>query len=76
MIPFPLNLYLYIPTAPSVPIAVEIIVLIMVSIRKKRLAGKKLDKHEQQFYAENRAIVDLKRNETKAEAELFEQWIN
>ena len=48
----------------------------VVGIRKKKLAGKKLDKQEQRFYADNRAIVDLKRNETKAEAELFREWVN
>lgn len=48
----------------------------VVSIRKKRLAGKKLEAHEQKFYSENRSLVDLKRHETKAEAELFDQWIN
>lgn len=48
----------------------------VVAIRKKRMAGKKLEKHEQQFYNENRDLVDLKRKETEAEAKLFEEWIS
>ncbi len=46
----------------------------VVAIRKKRMAGKKLDKREQQFYSDNRDLVDLKRKETEEEAKLFEEW--
>lgn len=46
----------------------------VVAIRKKRMAGKKLDKQEQRFYAENRDLVDLRRKETEAETRLFEEW--
>lgn len=46
----------------------------VVAIRKKRMAGKKLDKREQQFYSDNRDLVDLKRKETEEEARLFEEW--
>lgn len=46
----------------------------VVAIRKKRAAGRKLDKHEQRFYSENRELVDLRRNETEAEAQLFREW--
>lgn len=48
----------------------------VVGIRKKRLAGKKLDKGEQRFYQDNRALVDLRRNQTRAETELFDEWVN
>ena len=46
----------------------------VVSIRKKRLMGKKLDKTDSQFYHENHDIVDLKREETDAEKAILEEW--
>lgn len=46
----------------------------VVSIRKKKMAGKKLDRAEAQFYADNREIVDLRRLETQAERDIFEEW--
>lgn len=47
----------------------------VVGIRKKRIAGKKLDKTDEQFYRDNRKLVDLKRRETAAEHELIRDWI-
>lgn len=47
----------------------------VVAIRKKRAGGKRLDKQEQQFYRENRELVDLERKVTEAEAALFDEWI-
>lgn len=46
----------------------------VVSIRKKKAKGEKLDKADQKFYRENRRLVDLERRETAAEAELFDEW--
>jgi hypothetical protein len=46
----------------------------VVSIRKKKMAGKKLDRAEAQFYADNREIVDLRRLETQAERDIFAEW--
>lgn len=39
----------------------------VLGIRSKRAKHKKLEKYEQEFYKENRAIVQLKRKETEAE---------
>lgn len=38
----------------------------VVAIRKKKSKGKKLDKHEEAFYRENRGIVDLKSSQMTA----------
>lgn len=46
----------------------------VVNIRKKRLEGKKLDEQERRFYRDNRDLVELRRQETQAESELFDQW--
>lgn len=46
----------------------------VVSIRKKRMQGKKLDKADAQFYRDNRDLVDLKREQTAAEKALLEEW--
>lgn len=46
----------------------------IVSIRRKRMQGKKLDKNDQKFYRDNRDLIDLKREETPDETELFEKW--
>ena len=46
----------------------------VVSIRNKKARGKKLEKYEQQFYREHRAMVDLKPKVTEAEKNLFELW--
>lgn len=47
----------------------------VVAIRKKLAQGRKLEKHEQRFYRENRDLVDLKRKETSAEAAMLDEWI-
>ena len=36
----------------------------VLSIRQKKAKGKKLEKYEEEFYRENRAIIDLKKPET------------
>lgn len=41
----------------------------IVSIRNKKAKHKKLEKYEQEFYNDNKAIIDLKRKKTKAELE-------
>ena len=46
----------------------------VVSIRKKRATGKKLDKADQQFYKEHREMVDLRRRVTAEEAEILRDW--
>lgn len=46
----------------------------VVSIRKKRMQGKKLDKADAQFYRDNRDIVDLHRDVTDAEKALLAEW--
>ena len=46
----------------------------VVAIRKKRQEGKKLDKSEQQFYQDNRSLVDLRRKQTDAETALLGEW--
>lgn len=47
----------------------------VVSIRKKRALGKKLDKTDQAFYQENRDLIDFKQKLTSAEEDLFKEWI-
>ena len=47
----------------------------VVSIRKKRKQGKKLDKQDREFYQNNHDIVDLKVEETEAEKALFDEWL-
>ena len=46
----------------------------VVSIRKKRAKGQKLDKQDMQFYRENHRLVDLTTEETDAEKALFDAW--
>lgn len=48
----------------------------VVSIRKKRMQGKKLDKQDQQFYNENVDLIEIQVQETDEEKALFEQWMN
>lgn len=50
----------------------------IVSIRKKKMTGKKLDKWEEEFYRENREAIDFQRKETqedKAVQEYFKKWL-
>lgn len=37
----------------------------VIAVRQKKAKGKKLEKWEQEFYNENRAIIDLKEKETE-----------
>lgn len=46
----------------------------IVNIRSKKAKGKKLDKSEQQFYRENRHLVDMKTTYTTAEQDLLKEW--
>lgn len=47
----------------------------VVSIRSKRAKGKKLEKWEQEFYLENKKMVDLPKNLTEEEQEwLDSDW--
>lgn len=39
----------------------------IISIRQKKLKGKKLEKWEQEFYRENKEMVDLKKKHTEEE---------
>lgn len=47
----------------------------VVSIRKKLRRGKKLEKYEREFYAQNRELVDFKVKPTEQEEELINEWI-
>ncbi len=40
----------------------------VLGLRQKRAKGKKLEKYEQEFYKENRALVDLRKKETPADS--------
>lgn len=49
----------------------------VISIRSKKAKGKKLEKWEQEYYRENRDMIDF-RKRTKAEKEMqeyFSQWL-
>lgn len=41
----------------------------ILAIRRKKLKGKKLEKWENEFYRDNKKIIDLKKKETRAEGE-------
>lgn len=47
----------------------------IVSIRDKKARGKKLEKHEQEYYKRNRHLVDIKRKYTQADDDLLSKWI-
>lgn len=50
----------------------------VLDIRQKKAKHKKLEKYEQEFYRENRELIDFKRKETveeKAERERIEKWL-
>lgn len=50
----------------------------VVSIRKKKMTGKKLEKWEEEFYRENREIIDFRREQTpedKAIQDYFSKWL-
>lgn len=46
----------------------------IISIRHKKAKGKKLEKWEQEFYSENRGLIDIKKKYTKEELEEQERW--
>jgi hypothetical protein len=47
----------------------------VISIRNKKIKGKKLEKHELDFYRENKKMIDLKTKLTKEEQEwLASDW--
>ena len=46
----------------------------IVSIRNKRRKGKKLEKWEQEWYRDNKEIVDIKQKFTEAEEDLVAKW--
>lgn len=47
----------------------------VVNIRNKLAQGKKLEKHEKEWYNQNRELVDIKKKYTAAEDEFLRQWI-
>lgn len=47
----------------------------IVSIRDKLARGKKLEKHEREWYRQNKELVDFKTKYTQAEEEFLRQWI-
>ena len=49
--------------------------LTLVSIREKLRTGKPLEKWEQEYYRENKALIDLKRPESRQEQEVKENML-
>lgn len=50
----------------------------VINIRQKKNKGKRLEKHEQEFYRENKALIDIKVKltaEEQAEKEYFEKLL-
>lgn len=47
----------------------------VVTIRSKKAKGKKLDKSEQEFYKQNRHLVDFKRQYTERDEDVISKWI-
>lgn len=47
----------------------------VVAIRDKKARGKKLEKHEREFYAANRSLVDMKVEQTEEEKALVDEWV-
>ena len=41
----------------------------VVNIRQKKAKGKKLEKHEQEFYNENKALIDFKQKDQRSKEE-------
>lgn len=51
----------------------------VISIRNKKNKGKKLEKHEQEFYRENKSLIDLKQKysvEEQEEIDFFNKLLN
>lgn len=47
----------------------------VVSIRKKRAAGKKLDKSDEKFFRDNADLVIMQVKETSEEKQLLDEWM-
>ena len=47
----------------------------VVAIRSKKAKGKKLEKSEQEFYKQNRNLVDFKRQYTEQDENVINKWI-
>lgn len=48
----------------------------IVSIRSKKAKGKKLEKWEQEYYRENRGVIDIKKRLTESEQAFIENLLN
>lgn len=46
----------------------------IVRIREKKAKGKKLDKQDQEWYKQNRKLVDFKQNYTEYEKAILKEW--
>lgn len=46
----------------------------IVRIRDKKARGKKLDKTEQEWYKNNRHLVDMKQSLSEAEKQILKEW--
>lgn len=47
----------------------------VVNVRKKLKRGKKLEKHEREFYRDNKDLVDFKVKTTEQEDEVINDWL-
>ena len=47
----------------------------IVRIRSLKAKGKKLDKADQEFYRENRRLIDIKQKYTEADELAISKWI-
>lgn len=48
----------------------------VINIRQKKNKGKKLEKHEQNFYIENKSLIDIKIKLTEEEQAEIDYWNN
>lgn len=46
----------------------------VVNIRRKKAKGKRLDKGEQEFYKNNRHLIDFRRKYTECDEDVVSQW--
>jgi hypothetical protein len=47
----------------------------VVGIRSKKANGKRLDKSDEEFYRKHKADVDLRRDLTKDEQSVLDEWL-
>lgn len=47
----------------------------VVSIRSKKAKGKKLDKAEQEFYKQNRNLIDFKKQYSAQDEDIISKWV-